>query len=254
MRPKFYYNDRFRLGPLSGSTMADDNPVARIADGDVGLYYLVTSGDPPVGVLQLTMPSGDPVGPTHLVIGKASNLNGYRLTLVSEDVDGGNQNNRVLVDLATDTYNYVVEVIGPAWSPRSVWRLTISGLTSGMEPAKLYEAMLADEQEMPRSNEVGVERTRVRQFTRIPVPGGTPFTKRDGPRLRRTGYSFKVLDGAEVAAMEAFVDAIEGGEFFFHIDDRAEQYMAELAGPGQVFSDTAGVYSINMTVQEVESD
>ncbi len=250
MRPRFYYNDRFRLGTLSGQTDSDTNPVERVADGDVGLYYVATSGAPPVGIIQVTLPTDDM--PHSLVVSKATTLSGLNLKLESEDVGGGNNAVRVN-ETVTSGVTSVVYAISGGSDARQVWRLTISGVTTSGQ-LNVYEAMLADLQLMPRSNEVGVQRTRVRQFTRIAVPGGAPFTKRDGPRLRRTAYSFTVKDGAEVQALEAFVDGIEGGEFFFHVDDRGERYVAELASPGQVFSDAAGVYSVNMTVQEVETD
>lgn len=250
MRPKFYYNDRFKLGTLSGSLDTNINPVERAADADMGMYYVATSGTPPSGVVQVTLPSD--ALPHSLVIAKAAALSGYRLILESEDVGGGN--NAVRVDETTGSgTSAVYAVSGGGGSARRVWRLTMSG-TSGLSPLWLYEAMLADLQLMPRSNAVGVERTRVRQFTRTPIPGGTPFVKRDGPRLRRTGYSFTVVSGSEVAGLEQFVDGIDGGEFFFHVDDRGEQYMAELLNPGQVFDDEAGVFSVRMSVQEVESD
>ncbi len=250
MRPKFYHNDRFRLGTLSGSTNSPTNPMARACDGDVGLYYVLTSGSPPFGRLEVELPTTEI--PYALVISKAAQLSGCQILLESTTLARATWATRVN-ELASGAVSEVFVVSGDSGLARHVWRLTVSGVTVSGQ-LQLYEAMLADLQEMPRSNEVGVERTRVRQYTRIPIPGGAPFVKRDGPRLRRTGYSFTVLDGAEVQALEAFVDSVDGGEFFFHVDDRGEQYVAELANPGQVFTDTAGVYSISMVVQEVETD
>lgn len=250
MRPKFYYNDRFRLGTLSGSEATSVNPVERVADGDMGLYYQATCGATPSGIVQVELPSD--MLPSALVIAKATTLSGYRIILESEDVGGGNSAVRV-DEVVSSGITSVVYAVSGGGAARRVWRLTMSG-TIGLPVIWLYEAMLADEQLMPRSNEVGVERARVRQYSRVAIPGGTPFTKRDGPRLRRTGYAFVVLSGSEVQGLEDFVDGIEGGEFFFHVDDRGEQYMAELLNPGQVFADQAGVFNVRMSVQEVESD
>jgi hypothetical protein len=250
MRPIFYYNDRFRLGTLSGSNVMVVNPVERVADGFVGLSYTMTSGTLPTasGSVQVTLAVDDV--PHSLVIAKATTLSGYRIILESEDVGGGGNAVRVDEAVTSAATSVVYAISGDAGSARRVWRLTLSGDTAGGQ-AHIYEAMLADRQLMPRSNEVGVERSRVRQYTRMVVPGGQPFVVRDGPRIRSTRYSFTVLSGSEVAGLEAFVDGIEGGEAFFHVDDRGEQYMAELPNPSQVFSDAAGVLSIDMLVREV---
>lgn len=249
MVPKFYYNDRFRLGTLSGSNATGLNPVERVSDGFMGMAYAATSGVTPSGIVQVTLTEADV--PHSLVIAKASMLSGYRLILESEDVGGGNNAVRVdeTVPVVTGITSVVYAISGGS-AARRVWRLTMSGV-SGQSPLQLYEGMLADLQDMPRSNSVGVTRTRVRQFTRTPVPGGQAFVVRDGPRLRRTRYSFVVVSGSEVTGLEQFVDGIDGGEAFFHIDDRGAQYMAELLTPDQVFDDSAGTFSVDMTVQEV---
>lgn len=251
MQPKFYYNDRFRLGTLSGSTDTDLNPVERVADSSIGLPYIVTSGSPPVGIVEVTLASGNAQNPTHFVVGRSTDLDGYRLIVESEDIGGGNNAVRLDTTLSAATLQGVWTLSGG--SARAIWRLTISG-TGVLDPVQLYEAMLADEQAMPRSNEVGVDRDYIRQFKRQAVPGGEPFVVREGPRLRRTDYQFTVLSGSEITALENFVDTIEGGEAFYHIDDLGQEYWAELGSQTQPFRDEAGVYFVSLAVLEVAVD
>jgi hypothetical protein len=94
----------------------------------------------------------------------------------------------------------------------------------------------------------------VRQFTRIPVPGGQPFVKRNGPGLRRTLCTFTLVSGVEVTEAEAFVDAVEGGQAFTLVDDRSETYWAELMEGDVPFRDNAGIFAVSLTFQEISAE
>ena len=253
MRPKFYHNDRLRLGTLSGQYNGLTNPVRRVADGSITVSYLATSGATPTGAFETRIASGfaDPQNPTHFVIPRGTpTLSGYRIIIQSEDLDGSNQ--AVRLDVTTTSGEYGVFTLSGG-TARRVWRITISG-TASMVPLRLFEAMLADEYETARSPIVGVQRIRSRQFTRIPIVGSQAFVKRDGPRLRRTRYTIPLVSGTEIDGLRTFIDSIEGGNPFFHIDDLGDAYFAELLGEGASEPDDAGVYFVEMEIQEIKVD
>lgn len=253
MRPKFYHNDRLRLGTISGQYNSLTNPVRRVADGSITVFYLATSGTTPTGVFETRIASGfaDPQNPTHFVIPRAlPTLSGYRLIVHSEDLDGANQ--AVRLDITTTSGEHGVFTLSGG-AARRVWRITISG-TASMIPLQLFEAMLADEYETARPPIVGVQRIRSRQFTRIPILGSQAFVKRGGPRLRRTQYSIPLISGIEIDGLRTFIDSIEGGNPFFLIDDLGDAYFAELLGEGAGEDDEAGVYAVTMAVQEIRVD
>lgn len=116
------------------------------------------------------------------------------------------------------------------------------------------EMWLAKAWTMPRSPEVGVERTRSRQFARLPIPNGQPFVKRYGPALRVTSYESILLSGSEIDAFNAMLTDIEGGEIFPFTDDLGDSYLAELVGPAVVEPDEAGVYAVSLTFREVNPE
>lgn len=249
MIPRFYYNDRFRLGVLSGSESTTLNPVRRVADGSITLPYAATSGVTPSGIVLVTLASAD--DPTHFIVARASILSGYTFKLEKEDVGGGN-NETVLNETLTSGINAILTISGSA-TKRKVWRLTVMA-ASGATPIKIFEMGLMDKELMPRSNEVGVTRTDMLQFTRTEIPGSEPFTVGDGPSRIRTNYSFVVISGAEVTGVRNFILGVSRGEHFMHTDDLGRSYWSEMPGKDVPMNDEAGLYRWSVTVQEVATD
>ncbi len=248
-RPILYYSNLFGQGTLSGSNASTTNPVLRVSDGSVGLDYTPTSGATPSGLVQVTLSVA--ASPDALVMPSGNALSGTRFILESEDVGGGNNATVLDFTLAADAGAFVQDLGVP--TARRVWRLTVSGLAAQAQMTA-REFMLAEKLTLPRSPSVGVGRVRVRQFGRMPIVGGEPFVIRNGPPLRRTQYDVVAISGAEVSGLEAFVDAVDGGEFFYLIDDRSESYFAELLNGEVPFSDEAGVFQLNWTFQEIRAD
>lgn len=249
MIPRFYFNDRFRLGTLSGSAATTLNSVRRIADGSITLPYALTSGVTPSGIVQVTLASAD--APPYFVIARANILSGYTFVLEKEDVGGGN-NETVLSETLTSGTNVVIEISGSA-TARAVWRLTATA-ASGATALRVFEMGLMDRELMPRSNEVGVQRADMRQFRRTDIPGSEPFVVGEGPSRRRTAYSFIVVSGAEVTGVRDFILGTARGEHFMHTDDLGRSYWCEMPDSAAPMSDEAGVYSWQVTVQEVATD
>jgi len=243
--PTFYHSSILPLGTLSGDQDTATNPVARIADGDIGLVYVFTTGDPPVGVAQVTL-SGAAL-PDAFVLARVSQVSGYRLIVESEDVGGAN--NVTVIDEVLDPITHGVFPISGS-SARAVWRVTLSGV-SGMAVARVYEMQLAYAFTFARPPQVGVQRMRIRQMNRIEIPGGQAFTQQLGPVLLQNTYKYIALSGTEIGAMEEFVDAIDDGASVFHVDDRELTYWAEVFAKDFAFDDQAGVYSVDVTAREV---
>lgn len=255
MIPKFYHSDRLRLGTLSGQFSSVTNPVRRIADGSITLSYIATSGATPTGTFEtrITSGQGSAENPTHFVIARGTpSVSGYRVIVTSEDLDGTNSATRLDVTL-TSGVTYTVQALSGGVA-RRVWRVLLSGTGSTIPPLRLFEAMLADEYQPARQHQVGVRRQRVRQFTRIELPGTQAFVKRDGPRLLATSYALILVSGSEIDGLHTFLDAIEGGEPVFHTDDLGQNYFAEVMGTGPEEEDEAGVYSLDLQVQEIGVD
>lgn len=251
MRPSIYYGNLFAEGTLSGGQDTTTNPVRRVADGSVNLDYSIMSGGAVTsGWVAVAMGSG--VVPDALVFPKCSIVSGHMFSLESEDLDQSNRTT-VLSYTASGTLDRLVLHLSGGETPRRVWRLWVSGV-SGLDAMTAREVQLATRLQFPRSVEVGVGRTLVRQFTRLPIPGGQPYTKRDGPALRRTRWTFSIISGSEVSGMQTWVRAVEGGSSFTVTDDLGDTYWSELLGPDQPFSDRAGVYGVDMTIQEVRAD
>lgn len=249
-QPIVYHSNLFSLGTLSGSHDTLTNPVRRAADGSVNLAYKAFSGgEDYIGAIQVTLPAVD--RPSGLVLVRATMTSGVRFILESEEIGGGKNSTELDFTLSGEALP-IYRALSGSSPERKVWRLTISGI-SGQDALKLYEAQLATEYQLPRSPEVRVERVRVRQFTRIPVPGGQPFVKRDGASLRQTVATYALLSGSQISGAEAFVDVVEGGEAFTLVDDRAETYWAELLGSPR-FEDTAGVFMVSLGFLEISAE
>jgi hypothetical protein len=247
-----YYDNLFSLGPLTGTNSSDDNPASRIGDGSINLNYALTSGTNIVsGEVEVTLTSGQ--APQALVLALGVVVSGHRFILESEDVGGGN-NATVLDFTVSGNQSRFIQDITPATTARRVWRLTVSGTVSGLAQMEASELQLATKVTMPRTPQVSVRRSRVRQFTRLDVPGGQPFTKRDGPNLRRTQMTVIATSGSELDTLTTFVEAIEGGESFTLVDDLGDQYWAELPQGEVPFPDEAGVYALEWTFREVNRD
>ena len=247
-RPIVYHSNLFSSpGTLSGTHDANDNLVGRVADGSVNLAYDASTVAITSGVMQVILTTA--ARPDALVLARAGAISGARFILESEDVGGGNNATELDFVPANNTVPLVQTISGG--TARQVWRLTVSG---GTPPVQLYEAQLATQYQVPRSPELQVTRTRVRQFTRVPVAGGQPFVKRNGPGLRRTLCTFVLISGTEVTEAEAFVDAVEGGQAFTLVDDRAETYWAELLESDVAFNDNAGIFTVSLTFQEISAE
>lgn len=245
--PIVYHSNAFSLGVLSGTHNADDNPVSRVADGSVNLAYDVSTLAVTSGIVQVTLTTA--ARPDALVLTRGAAISGARFVLESEDVGGGNNATELDFTPSGNTVPLVQTISGG--TARRVWRLTVSG---GTPPVQLHEVQLATAYQLPRSPQVQVTRTKVRQFTRIPIAGGQPFVKHDGPNLRRTLCTFILISGTEVTEAEAFVNAVEGGQAFTLVDDRAETYWAELLGADVPFQDEAGVFTWSPLFQEVSAE
>ncbi len=254
--PIVYYDNLLLSGTLSGSEQSTDNPVRQVADGSINLGYTHTSDVSPTahsGSVYLTLTS--PQEPATFILPRCELHSGMTLKLQSmDDVAETNLATVLTQEVSGELAFYKADLPGGG-TPRAVWRILISG-ASGLVPAKVHEAQLAvTKTQFARSPQVEVARTRVRQFTRLAVPGGQPFVKRDGPRLRRTAYNFILISGVEADALRDFVDAVEGGEAFTFEDDQSACYWAELLGNDIPENDSAGVSSwAQLTFQEIKVD
>lgn len=246
MRPIIYHSNLYSLGTLSGSHGTNTNLVERIADGSVNIGYETTRVGQSVGVIISVLPAA--TRPDALVIVRADGLAGEQFILYSEDVGGGNLDVE-LNFLLGSTLPHVEEL--PAGTDKQQWRLGVFGPSAS---TFIYEMQLATKYQVGRSPDLLVTRTKVRQFSRATVAGGQPFVKRDGPGLRRTLCTFTLVSGAEVTAAEAFIDAVDGGQAFTLTDDRGETYWAELLDGDVAFRDTAGVFAVSMTFQEISAE
>jgi len=245
--PKFYYDDQFRGGTLSGSESSTTNPVRRVADGDITIAYTATSGLTPSGVVSGLLSAA--ARPDALVICRAASLSGHRITVVSSEPDGSSPFTE-FDDVVTDSASSVLTLSGS--TARQSWVVSISGV-SGLDQLSIYDAMLATELELPRSVEIGVNRTPVRQYARIPIRGSQAFTQRLGPVLRSRGYSFIAVSGSELDSVSDFVESMESGEIFYHVDDQGAGFCAELSQEVG-FQDSAGVYALSVDLIEVAVD
>ena len=244
-RPVAYHSNLFSVGTLSGDNASNSNPVGRVADGSVNLPYVSHDAPAVSGGVAVTLATAG--RPDALVLVR-SDFGSAGFRLESDDVGGGSGAIE-LTGTHSSTQPQVVELA--SGTDRRVWTLTA---IQGGGGVSWYEAQLATKYQLPRSPDLQVTRTKVRQFTRIPVAGGQPFVKRDGPGLRRTLYTFVLISGTEVTEAEAFVDAVGGGQAFTFTDDREETYWAELLDGSVTFQDTAGVFTVSLTFQEISAE
>lgn len=252
--PTVYYGNLMLSGTLSGSNNTTTNPARRVADGSINLSYTATrdvSASLHSGQVQVVLTSAQV--PDALSIPLMSVPSGFTLELQSapsEFASGTTVLSTTFTDAETTRYK---SDLPSGTSAALVWRVVLSGV-SGLVAAKVNEVQLATKQAYPRNVEVGVQRQHVRQFTRIPVPGGQPFVKRDGPKLRRFTYKFYTIDSAEVGNFRDLVHALEGGDAFTFSDDLGDWYWAEMPDPVVPEDDQAGVASWSVVVQEVRVD
>lgn len=254
MRPVIYYGNLLLSGTLSGTAEDTSNVARKVRDGSINLPYTVTADVLTIQSGSITLELTSPAAPDAFVLPKCALLSGHTVLLQSmDDLAETNLATLVTLNLTSATEFILEELTTP--TPRAVWRLLISGAQSLDAQARVHEWQLALEKlTLPRSPQVGVGRERVRQFTRLPVPGGQPFVKRDGPRLRRTTYDLVVLSGTEVDSMRDFADAVDGGQAFTLTDDLGSSYWAELSAENFAEDDQAGASRVRLQFQEIRTE
>ena len=251
-QPTVYFGNLFADGSLVSSESADTNPVRRIADGSINLNYLLGtfSGGDNWDVIQVSLPTA--ARASALTVNRADIPSGTQFIVDSFDTGGGNRVTHADFTTSADAIG-LVQVLTGVVSDRQEWRLTVSG-SAGPEAWKVAEVQLTSGLLTMQRPQVGVGRTRLRQFGRFPVPNGQPFVRRRGPRLRQLRYSFLLVSGAQVTDSEAFIDAVEGGQAFTLVDDTGSQLWAELMGEQSAFDDQAGVNGLELLFQEIRRD
>lgn len=249
MRPVVYFANLFSEGVVSGSRDTTTNQARRVGDGSINLEYTATSGAVPSGAFAVTMPTA--VLPDSFVLASGVAPSGTLFILESEDADGSNNAAVVSATTAAQVESFAYDIPQGA-TPRRRWRVVVSGV-SGAAQLVVNEFMLATKFTFPRSPEVGVSRTRVRQFGRLAIPGGAPFVKREGGNLRRLSADFVVISGTELDSYHGFITEVEGGQAFYLTDDLGSSYWAELMGREQPQQDQAGVHRARLTFQEIKA-
>lgn len=252
--PSIYYHNLLGLGVLSGTNTDEAYPVRRVADADLTLPWPVISGTGIVsgfvtGEVSVTLASG--ATRDSFVLVKSTGLSGFVLRVFSENVGGGSSAQHGTFALGSDT-PFAAALSGVS-TARRVWRVTISGATSGLSIPSISEMMLATRLDFPRRPIVGVNRTSIWQASRIEIPGGAPFRFRMGNQLRRAEYTLNVEQDL-ISGFETFLDVNDGGEFFWFADDRDASYWAETPITEHGFDDQAGVFLFKILVQEVPNE
>lgn len=251
MKPILYYNNAFaRAEVLSGTQTDSANPVRRVGDSDLTLkHYLFSSGvvgDPGSGIVHATLAAAETR--THFVQPRATAVSGFTVKVYSSDVGGGNTVQHMENVLASsDSFVQVLSGVGTA---RRCWWVEYGTAAGGLGAANLYEVMLADKLEMPRSALIGTARAIQQNYQKMPVPGSASFKLRLGDDYRRVAYQFTVTSG-EVVSIQTFLGINDGGEPFWFTDDLGSSYWAEMAAAQQDFDDQAGLYNYTMAVNEV---
>ncbi len=250
--PRIHYHNLFPLGVMSGSNTDEAYPVRRVADADLTLPWPIVSGVP-TGVVEGAFETTLASGATRdvFVLAKGTGLSGFTFRVYSEDFGGGNNAQHAEATAVANTP--FVLVLSGASTPRRVWRVTISGATSGIGVPIIYEAMLATILDFPRRPLIGVARTTVHQVSRIEIPGAAPFRFRLGDELKRTVYQMTVEETA-LSGYQTFLDVNDGGEPFWFHDDLGNAYWAECPGAEYEFDDQAGVYAYEKTIQQVTDE
>jgi hypothetical protein len=261
MRPVVYYNNLLLSGTLTGSNSTSANPVRLVDDGSINVAYALTSATTlQSGHVRVALTSAQ--APAALSLPKCEIPSGYTLKLQSmtDPVTEAGLVTVVSATFTTMTRFFLVPITGAAVSLH--WRVMLSGV-SGLVPAQTHEVQLAQVAAIIGSVQLGVDRGHVLQKTRIPVPGGQPFVRRDGPKLDRTGYVLIAASGAYAAAvsgladqavLQAFIEAVEGGDAFTLTDDLNRSYWAELLDGEVMERDDAGVSAWRLTFQEIQVD
>lgn len=253
-RPIFYHGNYLLSGTVTGSNDSAANPVRKVHDGSINLPYVFSVDvDPTTQSGQVTVDLTTRELPAALSLPKCALLSGHTVKLQSMTNTAGDGTVDVITSGLTAPQNFLLAEL-PVASGNFVWRVVISG-ASGLVTPKVNEVQLASTKtQLPRSPEVAVSREHVRQFTRMPVPGGQPFVKRDGPMLRLVRYQFRSVQGTETNALRSFVQDIEGGSAFTMTSDLEESYWAELLAPTVPEEDEAGVSQWTLTPQEIKVD
>lgn len=259
MNPIAYYGNLLLSGTLSGSAAATTNPVRLVSDGSINVTYALTSATVTQSgsvLVSLTV-SGAPVA---LSIPRCEIPSGYTLKLqsMSNPVTEAGLVTVVSAFFNAETFSFLSGFAAP--TAALYWRVLLSGV-SGLSVAEAAEVQLALVSANLGAPQVGVERTHKRQFARVEIPGGQPFVRRDGPMLERSRYVLVGVSGgsgiegaADQATLEAFVEAVNGGDAFTLVDDLARSYWAELLDVDVVVGDTAGVHGWSLTFQEIQVD
>lgn len=249
-RPIIYHSNLLLSGSISGTAATTDNPVRKLRDGSINLPYEVTADVAGIQSGSVTLELTAAQAPDAFILPKCDLLSGHTIVLESmDDLAETNLATVVSADIVTPTVFLLSGTSGT--TARAVWRMTITGAIGLAEQAKVHEWTLPTRYDFPNSPQIGVGRARVRQFTRLAIPGGQPFVRRDGLRLRRTAYQFVLVSGSEVDGLRAVVDVLEGGDAFTHTDDLAQSYWGELLEQVVDEGDEAGVSSVQLTVQEI---
>jgi hypothetical protein len=187
--------------------------------------------------------------PEHFVQARATAVSGFTVKVFSSDVGGGNQAQHMERVLSGD--DSFSETLSGADTLRRCWWVEYGAAVSGLGACNLYELMLADKLTLPKSPEIGVARTRQQNYQQMAVPGAASFKLRLGEDYRKVAYSFQLVSGAEVTAVETFLQVNDGGEPFWMVDDLGSSYWAELQASSHAFDDQAGVYAFNVAISEV---
>lgn len=250
-RPIFYYGNLLLSGTLSGTADSATNPVRRVRDGSIGFEHtpaqasstLTVTGDIYVTLTASGTPAAWSFPRCLLTSGTAVQL--HRMDDVAET-------GIALVDSFTVSAETTSVHRELTTSGALVWRVRVispSGAEAGQD---LHEVQLSSTKyQLPRSPSVGVTRTTIRQFDRVPLPGGEPFRARRGPPLRRVDYDFVILSGAELTNLHALVSGTDRSQAFVFTDDLGSTYWAELMGLTHLDADAAGVNTVALSVQEV---
>ncbi len=250
--PKFYYSNNFARGTLSGTSSDETNPVRRVSDSDRTLRYtLLDSVGPDVttGMVDVTLATADNTR-THFVMVSGFALSGWTLDVESEDTDGSNNANHQSYAMSGDE-PFVLTLSGISTARRR-WRARLTSVSGITDSPYIYEMMLAKEYTFPSDFRpvIGVARSTVHNYQRLDVPGAAPFKFRLGEDFERVAYTLAMPESS-VSGFNNFLRENDGGEPFWHIDDKGRGYWAELVSLEQAYDDQAGFFTFVVAVQEI---
>lgn len=252
MTPIIYYGNALLSGSLFAMQGGDADTLSRVRDGSVNLSYVhtISGAGGRTGEVNLTLPFE--VSPDAVVLPRCLLQSGTQVRVRARTVSGAVAKVQVNEILSGDVTFYLSDFDTPERKIDTFFEIRITAGASQPLAQEVHEVVLAQKYTLPRSPEVSVTRTRVRQFSRIPIPGGQPFVKRNGPMLRQTSMNFVVLSGSEVNALRGFIGVVEGGEAFTLSDDLGDVYWAELLDANVPEQDEAGVSRVSLTFQEIK--